>query len=171
MLHLRARDEDVLTEVEGEVHDWFFDLADVTHDRTERRVVIPFRRWSYDEARPLPAAKSKWPWFVGRRWSPTEWEAPWYRWLLTVEQVTSLTIEDEAQIGTADFNTVSYDSRARALTIDCAIPVTLCFQVDALDVHVEETTEVLGIARYRTAGGSGSAVSYSGEVLPLNPRP
>ena len=53
-------------------------------------------------------------------------------------------IEDEAQIGEADFNTLSYDSSARAVTIDCSIPVTLCFEVDALDVCVEETAEVLG---------------------------
>ncbi len=159
----------MLAEVEAEIHDWFFDLADVEYDRTARRVVVPFRRWSYEEASPLPAAKRRWPWLPARLLSDTAWEAPWYRWRLTVEQVASFTIEDQAQIGTADFNSVAYDPRARALTIDCSLPVTLCFQVDALDVHLEQTAEVLGLARYRTSGDRNFAVSYTGAVLPLNP--
>ncbi len=66
-----------------------------------------------------------------------------------------------------DFNTVSYDAAERILTIECSIPVTLRFDVDRLAVHVEQTEEILGRARYRTFGDAG-ATSYSGEVLPLD---
>ena len=54
MLALAGYDERTLAEVEGEVHDWFFDVADVRYDRARGEVVVPFRRWSYEQARPVP---------------------------------------------------------------------------------------------------------------------
>lgn len=164
MLQLSAYDEAGLTRIESEIHDWYFDLADVTHDRAAGRVVVPFRRWSYELARPLERG--------GRlrsvlgRLAGTRWEAPWHRWFLRIDEVRELAIEDEARIGTADFNTIAYDAERGTLTIECSIPVTLRLEVAGLAVHLEETAEVLGLARYRTAGDPKYAVSYSGEVLP-----
>ena len=169
MLRVSAYDEAALAEVEGGIHDWFFDLADVRYDRAARQVLIPFRRWSYEQARRLPPSRRGLLWSALGRLSP-KWEAPWHRWFLRMERVTDFTIRDEAQIGTADFNTISYDSRKQSLTIECSIPVTMRFKVEGLAVHLEETDEVLGRARYRAWRNSPFATSYTGEVLPLRDR-
>jgi hypothetical protein len=144
-----------LDRVTGEIHDAFFDLDDVAFDRDAGQVVIPFRRWSYDEARRVKQSR------LG-----STWEAPWYRWLLRVERVETFDLNDEAQIGDADFGHLSYDEQTRTLTIDCNTPVTISLQVTGLAVTVEETGERLGLARYREVFGGES---YSGEVFPLTP--
>lgn len=131
-------------------------------------VLIPFRRWSYEQARPLPRPDRKWPWSVLRRLAGTEWEAPWYRWLLRVESVRSFTMTDEAQIGMADFNVISHDGRERTLEIECSIPVTMRLGVERLAVHLAETDEVIGRARYRTSGDRSPATMSTGELLPLD---
>ena len=164
MLRIAAHDEPALAAVEAEIHDWFFDLADIHHDRAAGQVLIPFRRWSYEEARPLQSPKRRWPWSALRRLAGSRWEAPWYRWFLRIDDVRSFSMTDEAKIGLADFNTVSYDGE-RKLTIDCSIPVTMDFEVERLAVHLEETDEVLGRARYRTSGDPRFATSYSGELF------
>ena len=167
MLQISAYDELALAAVEAEIHDWFFDTADIRHDRPGGQVEVPFRRWSYEQARPLPSSTHRSLWSSLRRLSGTEWEAPWHRWLLRVENVHNFTMNDEAKIGTADFNTVSYDARERILTVECSIPVTMLFEVERLAVHLEETYEILGRARYRTSADPGFATAYTGEVLPL----
>jgi hypothetical protein len=144
-----------LEEVTGEIHDAFFDIDDVVFDRDLAQVVIPFRRWSYDEARRVKQGR------LG-----STWEAPWYRWFLRVERVETFELKDEAQIGDADFGYLSYDEQTRALTIQCNTPVTISLQVAALAVTIEETGERLGLARYREVFGGES---YSGEVFPLTP--
>ena len=148
--NMAAYDERALAEVEGEVQPWFFDLEDVSHDPAAGEVLVPFRRWAHDQARRLTRFKR---------------EATWYRWFLRVEHVRSFTIEDNAEMGLADFNTVIYDAGERVLTIDCTIPVTMRFEVERLAVHLQETDEVLGLARYRMWG---SVTSYNGRVYPLN---
>ena len=167
VLQISAYDEPALAQVEAELHDWFFDLPDVRHDREAEQVVVPFRRWSYDLARPLTSPDRKTLRSALRRLAGTEWEAPWHRWFLRVENVRDLTVRDEARIGSADFNTVSYDAGHRVLTVECSIPVTLRFEVARLAVHVDETDEILGRARYRTFRDPTFATSYTGEVLPL----
>ena len=37
----------------------------------------------------------------------TEWEAPWYRWVLRIGDATSCDVVDEAEIGSADFTASS----------------------------------------------------------------
>jgi hypothetical protein len=166
VLRLSAHDESALADVEAEIHDWFFDLADVHHDSAAGQVLIPFRRWSYEQALPISSPKRRWPWSALRRLAGTRWEAPWYQWFLRVDGVRSFSMTDEAQIGLADFNTVAFDPRERTLTIDCSIPVTMRFEVERLTVYLEETDEVLGRARYRTSGDPRFATWYSGEVFP-----
>jgi len=144
-----------LDEITGQIHDAFFDLDDVRFDRDVGQLVIPFRRWSYDETRRVKQGR------IG-----STWEAPWYRWFLRVERVEALELKDDAQIGSADFGHVSYDQQTRTVTIHCNIPVTLSVQVTGLEVTVEETGERLGLARYREVFGGES---YSGEVFPLTP--
>lgn len=48
--------------------------------------------------------------------------------------------------------------------MDGNIPVTIEVRVHAIAIDVEQTDELLGLARYRTFGSSDS---YTGEVFPL----
>lgn len=139
----------------GAIHDAFFDLADIAFHRDAGRVVIPFRRWKSEEARRVSEG------LLG-----STWEAPWYRWFLRIERVQSFELNDEAQIGYADFDEVSYDEQTSKVIIECAFPVLISVQVADLAVTVEETGERLGLARYRTLLGGES---YSAEVQPIPP--
>lgn len=168
MLDLTASTPDQLAVVEGELHDWFFDPEEVRHVAHLQQVVIPFRRWDYSQARELPVPPSR-----SRLWRrkrsagrTKQWEAPFYRWYLYIDHVRSLAIEDEAEIGTADFNTVTFDPREGTLIIECSFPVTLRLDVDDLLVRIEETHELLGMAQYMTSGDPLFATAYSGEIFP-----
>ncbi len=163
-----ARDQRALARIEGELHDWYFDVADVVHQPVQRSVVIPFRRWSYEQAQPVERESAKGPLARLVRSRVTEWEAPWFRWLLRVDEVDRFELTDEAEIGMADFNTVTYRPVDRLLTIECSIPVTIRIGVAQLDVRLEETDEVLGLARYKTWGDSRVANMSTGEVMPLH---
>jgi hypothetical protein len=167
VLQLSASDNDGLRDVTGEIHDWFFDLEDVNHDAAARMVVIPFRRWSYEEAVQIKAAHVAKHRKIFQTLRSIEWEAPWYRWYLRVEFASGLEIEDEAEVGGADFNAIAFDAARRRVEIKCNLPVTLRIHVDTLSVQLEETDEKIGRARYRTRGDREFATSYSGQVHPL----
>jgi hypothetical protein len=157
MLFLHATTPDGLAEAAGEVHDSFFDVDDVAFDAVSRVVVVPFRRWEYDDRRPArqvtrgrPGLRRLQEWL-----SRDELEAPWYWWFLRIGQATAFSLHDEAQIGIADFNDLEYDPRRGLLIVECSFPVTISVSVRALDVTVEQTGEVLGLARHTRGGDNG----------------
>ncbi len=165
MLNLAVTDASALDEVSGEIHDWFFDVEDIAFDRQAAALTIPFRRWSYEEARLVgedPPVRG-WRKIFGTT-TAKSWEAPWYRWVLRIRSADSYRLQDDAQIGCADFNEISYDPARSTLIVRGNIPVTIEVRVRAIAVEVEQTDELLGIARYRTRGCSDS---YTGEVIPL----
>jgi hypothetical protein len=165
MLSLMITDAADLDEVNGEIHDWFFDIEDVAFDRQAAELTIPFRRWSYEEARLIgeDPPVTGWRKLFGTT-TAKSWEAPWYRWVLRIQNADSYRLQDDARIGCGDFNEISYDLARSSLIVRGSIPVTIEARVHAIAVSVEQTNELLGIARYRTFGGSDS---YTGEVLPL----
>jgi hypothetical protein len=42
MLRVVVTDPDRLDKIDGEIHDWFFDLDDISLDRTRAEPTIPF---------------------------------------------------------------------------------------------------------------------------------
>jgi hypothetical protein len=44
------------------------------------------------------------------------WQAPWYRWDLLVGDAASYDISDDAELGGADVNAVTYDRRRGLVT-------------------------------------------------------
>jgi hypothetical protein len=161
VLRLQATRVEDLERITREVHDWFFDVDDVKFDTRRSEVVVPFRRWSTDEARVVDRSLFRRALKMGGR----EWEAPWYRWMFRIGEVTSCEVVDRAEIGSADFNRVEFDADGGVVTIKGNIPVTISAVVRRLDVSVEETDEAIGLARYTT--WPGGAASYTGNVLPL----
>lgn len=158
MLEIIATDAPRLNEIEGEIHDWFFDLDDIQFDSGTGKIVIPFRRWDYDERRLISTEQQGW----FRRRMREHWEAPWYRWFLSVGRVDGYELVDEADVGQTDFCSISYDAIDGTLTIQGCQPVTLTASVRALEVSLRETAEVIGTARF----SSGPGLYYDGAVYP-----
>jgi hypothetical protein len=165
MLRLRVTRAEDLEWVAGEIHDWFFDVDDVKFDATRSEAVVPFRRWSTEEARVVETTTRSLFQRLLRMGGRTEWEAPWYRWILRIGHATRCELVDRAEIGSADFYGIEFDAHAGVVTIEGSIPVTISIDVRRLDVGAEETDEVIGLARYTT--WSSGADSYTGNVLPL----
>ncbi len=81
-MRLRVTEAAGLDSVSGEIHDWFFDVDDVTFDEQASEAVIPFRRWSTKEARVVETTPRTLFQRLLKMGGRTEWEAPWYRWVL-----------------------------------------------------------------------------------------
>jgi len=165
LLSLRATDSAGLLEVTGEIHDWYFDTDDIAFDPLAAELAIPFRRWSYEEARVVAVDPPRRTWLglgpplpVDRR--GRTWTAPWYRWYLRIRGVRRYSVDDEAEIGLADFDQITCSEGT--LRIECNIPVTILVHVSTVDVQLEETANRLGYARYHSTEG---AMSYDGHVL------
>jgi len=166
MPNLVVTDRQDLHRVNAEIHDWFYDIEDIAFDPARSELTIPFRRWSYEEARlvsedPPPTG---WRRLLGAT-ATKHWEAPWYRWFLRIQNATSYHLQDDARIGDADFDEVTYDPGRSTVTIEGNLPVTIEVRVHTLAIEVEQTYELLGIARYRTTENSDS---YTGQVFPLS---
>lgn len=86
--------------------------------------------------------------------------------MLSVGDALEYEIVDKAKTGTADFYGMRYDADRSVVEIACNLPVTISVTVRRLLVLVEQTDEVLGLARYTT--WRGGAHSYTGEVLPVD---
>lgn len=166
MLNLTVTDATDLDQANGEIHDWFFDIEDIAFDRQGAELTIPFRRWSYEEARLIgeDSPVTGWRKLFGTI-AAKSWEAPWYRWILRIRDADSYRLQDGAQIGCADFDDISYDPTRSTLVVTGNVPVTIEVHVHAIAVDIEQTDELLGIARYRTYSGGGDG--YTGEVFPL----
>lgn len=169
MLDLTVSAPDDLHLISGEIHDSFFDADDIRFDEAASELTIPFRRWSYEEARVIRRERHG---LLARllKTGPEHerWRAPWYRWNLVIRNVTRHAVEDHAGHGGSDFNDIEYDERSRTLTIDCNVPFTITASVTSLEVSVTETDELLGEAEYSTCGSSDS---YSGAIIPLETAP
>lgn len=167
-MNLTITDPDALDEISGEIHDSYFDIEDVDFDAAQRVLTIPFRRWSYEEARLIRGDPpvTGWRKLFGEG-TTKSWEAPWYRWNLRIREADSYRLEDGARVGDGDFHKISYDLVRNSVIIEGNLPVTIEARVRTLVVDVQQTDELLGIAHYRT---SGDSISYTGNVLPLPER-
>lgn len=163
MLDLTVTAPDDLHLVSGEIHDSFFEADDIRFDEAASELTVPFRRWSYEEARVMRRERHG---LLDRllRTDRVTWRAPWYRWNLLIRNVVRHHVDDGAEIGGSSFDYIDYDPEAKLLTIEGNVPFTVTATVTSLSVSVTETDEVLGQAEYRTYGSSDS---YTGAILPL----
>ena len=68
---------------------------------------------------------------------------------------------DDARIGAADFDEVSYAESVPVITIKGNVPVTISVRVRALAVSVQETSTIIGFGRRTTT--LGGFESYTGK--------
>jgi hypothetical protein len=62
---------------------------------------------------------------------------------LRIHDATSLSVQDTKKIRFYDINTVTYDSASRCVQITTGVPITIRVLVNALDITIEETRNVV----------------------------
>jgi hypothetical protein len=98
-----------LGEVTDHIHDCWFDLEDIEHDRDRSTVTVPFRCGPRDTVRRL----------------------------LRFQLVRGLLIRDTEQIGTYDFNKLVYDPTTERIRVETNIPLGMEVEVGGIQVTVE----------------------------------
>lgn len=116
-----ATTPDDLAKVTWLTHDCFFELDAVRHDEGAGRFEIAFGR-----------GRERTGWFgITSSTTPATHDC-----LLFVSCVRDVEVDDEAQIGTYDIESVSYVSDKSSVVIEANIPLKITLRVDKLDVRV-----------------------------------
>lgn len=129
---VRITDRAELNRINELIHDYWFDLEDVTFDEATSAVQIRFLR-----PRLGPAEKSS-GWSLFRRV-----DVDYVGSFLRIAQVRSWALEDTERIGSYDFNELRYDQAAHRIQIATGIPLGFHVDVEALDVSVLVTDTVV----------------------------
>jgi hypothetical protein len=124
------------------IHDTWFELDRVRFEEAARRLVIPFEREMYEEAR------------LVRRFGPLKRiEIPIELLLLSIHHVLSHTIEDSEGVGRYDLNSIAYDESSRIVRVVTGIPLGIRAEVTRFELSVERTGERTGVRRVTTLRG------------------
>lgn len=118
------------------VHDRFFDLDKITLDQTERLLRIPISVIDPDGQ------------LVGKVLGLRIWRHPIRASSLLIHNAESYEVEDRAQTGQADINTMEF--AADVLTITCGMPVTVKVRVSGLYLELHLGDQVLDHKTYLT---------------------
>ena len=143
-----------LDEVEAQIHDCPFDPDEIRFDEPDRALTVPFRRYGWDGERR-----------IGGNAVMAEYEFPWRRSFLRVLHATAARIEDRARIGMAELLSVEYREERSTVHLRSIPEHDVEVEVDALEVAVRHTDEVLGTGRRRAY--LGRIYRYDGAVHPL----
>lgn len=120
----RVRDARELDGIINVVHDYWFDVDDVSFDESRRRLVIKFQR-------PTVASRDTPPRLLAR-------SRPLSDWVLEIEEVDGCHLEESEGVGKYDFNEILYSGADRSLTITTGIPLAFRMDVESLDITVRE---------------------------------
>jgi len=131
---LKITDKHQLEELNGLIHDEFFDLDNVSFHKDQRIVEIPYRRIFYDG--PSRLIRN---WFIFQTV-----EVDVIRALLTIRNAEDYSFKDSARIGTFSFNKISYDGTV--LLFECNESLELRMLVSQIDIESRDI-EVRGKAR------------------------
>jgi hypothetical protein len=103
-------------------HDCWFDLDAARWDRERHSFEMSFGRGAERRG------------FLG---IVTSRPPSHYDCAVSIKAVRSVTVEDEAEVGTYDLNTISYDDTRRAVVIESNIPLKITLEVGEVDVLVQ----------------------------------
>lgn len=155
MLRIVATTPDQLHQIP--IHDAWFDVDSVVHDKAERTLLVPFAQDPYqtpDSLQPhpdeLPDALQ--PQLVRKRGRTAEYRAPMGGWLMTVFYVR----EVQAKEGWADMGMLtdlSFDPSRTRLTIRSNGKLRVV--VDALRVEAAGGSDIVGWSRRRVGRFGG----------------
>ena len=112
------------------VHDRYFDLDKIEFDEKKRTLMIPLSVILADKT------KKKRKFLILSTWRNSVVKAK-----LIFKNVIDYTIEDKAQIGEADINTIYWEGKQ--LIIKCGIPVVVRLNVTACSIEFIASDDVI----------------------------
>jgi hypothetical protein len=127
-----ARTASELSKINQLIHDYWFDIEDVSFDAQAGVVTLPFTRPEQDKDRE-----------VGKARLLQKVEVPYYLFLLRIYHVKQWHVEDRERVGLYDFNEVIYELPSGLVRITTGIPIHLVAEVEELELSVEKTDKVV----------------------------
>lgn len=113
------------------IHDSWFNANAISYDKESRTLSIPFARESENR-------EIVWRWWFLKRVKRFYTEC-----LLRIHHVDSYVVEDEAQVGTYDFNEIEYNAGLKEIRITTGVPIEMRMTVQQLKISVEESEKVI----------------------------
>lgn len=146
MRTIRVTDIDDIGAILDLVHDRYFELDKLSFDETEKRLAIPLAVITeYREKKRRS--------IFGYHWVNPIVEAE-----LVIRNAMAYSIEDEAQIGEADINTISQEGDY--VVVDCGVPVTIRVRVSSIYIECNLTDRVVGeVKRFSFRQGPATLTS------------
>ncbi len=121
-----ARGTKTLGDVTNFIHDCWFERDDILFSSDPALVTIPFSKARFESESLL--SKSL---------------VVYYRCFLRILHARSLTIEDQEEVGSYDFDKIVFKPSQHLILITSGIPIKIKVLVEALEVVVETTDEIL----------------------------
>lgn len=121
-----------LSRINEVIHDYWFDLDDITFDDATSTLEIRFSRPSSK----TDAAASGWS--LLRRV-----EVPYVESFLRLHHVWRWALEDTQRIGSYDFNVLRFDEGKQRIEVTTGVPLDLSADVERLEVSVLVTDKVV----------------------------
>ncbi len=129
MKNIRIKDMDEIGIILEYVHDQYFDIDEIRHDKLSGTISIPI---------PTYSRKSK---VVKRILFINIWDYPNFQSVLVFHNVSDLEISDRAEIGEADINIIYQEKDW--LTIKCGISVDIKMRVESINIELIISDEIV----------------------------
>jgi len=129
-MEIGARDTGELQLVSGEIHDAWFEKADVRFHPDRQVMEIPLKREKWEERKTLKRLL-----FAKKVSTPVVWS------ILSVAHVRSYEIQDTARIGSYDIQGIQYHDDT--VVISSNVPLTITLKVSGLEVSLVDADELI----------------------------
>jgi hypothetical protein len=130
---VRVTDPANLEEINGLIHDQYFDIDDARFDPQAGCLTI---RFGSDQPEASTVLRRLWIWRKVR--------LPLVESFLRIRRAKSCEIRDTAQVGTYPLNIVEYNPRDGIVDVIPVFGADIKLSVEALDIEVELTDKVIG---------------------------
>lgn len=132
MTSLRIKESHNLREVIDIIHDCWFELKAVQHNRITKTVSIGFVLEKREKSKTLKN------YFLLRKI-----QIPYFESYLRISNVESLLLDDTENVESYDFNTLQFDPLLKKLSVKTGIPLRFEMTVSELDVSVQLTENIV----------------------------
>ena len=134
MENIRIKDMEEIERILEYVHDQYFDMDEIKHDKLSGTISIP-----------IPTISREWK-VVKRILFINTWESPNFQSVLVFHNVADLEISDRAEIGGADINIIFQENDW--LIIMCCIPVEITMKVESIDIELIISDEIVSSRKW-----------------------
>ncbi len=128
-----------IQEIDGVIHDSWFNAEDIHFDAARCVLSIKFRREATDKGR-----------MVEKDWLLKKWEIPVTECFLRFYNVKAYRIDDTERVGRYNLLELAYDPQAMRVIVKTGIPIHIEMIVECFEVEVEETDKILEVKTIRS---------------------